>query len=296
MTASHRSVLRSAALITALSGLFVMAMSWLADIAYAASQPDSALPDSNDAQGWVQALYEFVTKGAHVPAVGAFLVIVVWLLRLGATRIPWLGIGAWFATTIGGYVLGFGTAALLDFGLALAAGGVFSWGLIGVAVGHGYASSGGWEHLRDVLGYLGRKPVVGASAAASFAVVCIAASCSGCPGSGITGDGVKKDAISCLEDNSGQMAALAAQLGCKFVGGVVSECDGLSGDWGQIESAAERAGAQIGGCVLAELVQSFLSRPRATQVDQTWQARDALERFRTKLAHGATFKTPVGDL
>jgi hypothetical protein len=295
MTANHRSLVRSATLITALTGLFVLMTSWLYDIAYAASAPSQALPDSGDAQGWVTALYEFVTKGAHVPAVGAFLVIAVWVLRMFAVKIPWLGIGAWFATKIGGYALGLGTAVLLDFGLALAAGGVFTWGLIGVAIGHGYAASGGWEHLKDVFGYLGKKPVVGASAAASFAIVCIAASCSGCPTGTSTSQAVS-DVVDCMKQNQASIEQTAEGFGCHYVGGVITQCSSIPSSWPAVEAQAETAGLAIGGCVLADLVQWYLTRPMAKPVGDTQAARNALETFRVNVAHNATFRTPLGDL
>lgn len=49
-------------------------------------------------------------------------------------------------------------------------------------------------------------------------------------------------------------------------------------DWRAIESAAVAHGVQIGGCALAELVNAWLSRPRATP--QTQAAADALENVR----------------
>jgi hypothetical protein len=67
-------------------------------------------------------------------------------------------------------------------------------------------------------------------------------------------------------------------------------------DWSAISSLAKSAGAQIGGCALAELVQSYLTERRAVPLEAGHAARDALESFRASVAGGATFHTVGGDL
>ncbi len=292
MTARARTFLQMIAVTLGFATFFVMLCGWLYDIAYAAAAP---LPDAGDAAGWASSLYQFVQAGSHVPAVGAFLVLVVWGLRKFASKITWKNIGAWFLTTIGGYVLGFSTAAILYFGLALSSGGPVTWSLVGSAVGSAYAASGGWEHLKDVFNYLGKKPPIAVTtSAACFALVMIAASCSGCPS--VTDSKPVADIIDCTKQDAAKIEALAVQLGCKVVAGAISECTALSGDWATIEASAESAGVAIGGCVLSEIVQQYLAKPKAEPVDRTWMARDALEHFRSTKAHGATFRTTIGDL
>lgn len=291
MTTRARSVVQMFAITIGFAAVLVMIYGWLFDIAYAASAP---LPDADDAAGWASSLYQFVQAGSHVPAVGAFLVIVVWGLRKFASTITWRGIGKWFLGTVGGYVLGFSTAAILYFGLALASNGPATWSLVGSAVGSAYAASGGWEHLKDVFGYLGKKPLAGASSAVVFATLVIAVSCSGCPG--VTDSQPAGDVVDCTKQDAAKLEALALELGCKVASGVISECTALSGDWTSIETKAEAAGVAIGGCVLAMIVQQYLAKPRALPVEQTHAAHDALETFRTRKAHGSTFHTASGDL
>lgn len=66
------------------------------------------------------------------------------------------------------------------------------------------------------------------------------------------------------------------------------------GDWMSAAEAAAAYGAAVGGCTLAKLVQTFLTRRGAT--DEQWSAHEALEHFRASVAGGATFRTEVGDL
>lgn len=67
-------------------------------------------------------------------------------------------------------------------------------------------------------------------------------------------------------------------------------------DWNCVEQKALAKGEQIGGCAIAELVQSVIGGSKATPVDSSWLARAALEEFRARAAGGATFHTQAGDL
>jgi hypothetical protein len=80
--------------------------------------------------------------------------------------------------------------------------------------------------------------------------------------------------IDCAQQEQGQLASLGARLLPLISGG--------SPDWASVSTQAERAGVAIGGCVLADLVNQWLSRPRA--IDQSHVAWDTLEHFRA--AHG----------
>lgn len=70
-------------------------------------------------------------------------------------------------------------------------------------------------------------------------------------------------------------------------------------DWQGIEQRAvadaERIGFKAAGCALAEVTQMFLSKPQG-KADETWSARDALERYRQAHLGGATLHTADGDL
>lgn len=70
-------------------------------------------------------------------------------------------------------------------------------------------------------------------------------------------------------------------------------------DWKAIEDKAvtdiAKEGVKVVGCALAEVTQDYLSKPQAS-ADASWTAHDALERFRSAHAGGATFHTGQGDL
>lgn len=108
--------------------------------------PPVAVLDPENPTGVAGTIYSFVREGKYLPAVGAFLVLVVWFLRSYV-----LGWVAWFKTTLGGYVMTFGTSMLLYFGSALAASVAFSIGLLLKALGAGLAAAGGWEVIKDLL-------------------------------------------------------------------------------------------------------------------------------------------------
>lgn len=67
-------------------------------------------------------------------------------------------------------------------------------------------------------------------------------------------------------------------------------------DWSAIYQRAKHAGASIGGCALAELVQDYLGGRKASPNGDGWKARETLEQFRLDEAGGASFKTRYGEL
>jgi hypothetical protein len=94
--------------------------------------------------------------------------------------------------------------------------------------------------------------------------------------------------IDCTGANRTEIDALFLEL---------SPLIGLSSpDWAAVYQRAKHAGAAIGGCALAELVQMYLGGRKARATDDSWAAHDALERFRAEVAGGATFKTKAGNL
>ncbi len=225
---------------------------------------------------------EFITTGKYLPAVGVALIAIVSLARAGlATRWPW------FAGQIGGYVLGYGAAAALYVGAALRDGAGLSLGLFGAALAAGWAAAGGFEHFRDVLTSLRKVPPAPPRAVVvSMAMlISLVVGCSSCktiadskPGSAI---------IDCTVANMAQLDALKKDLAVLLQG---------TPDWSAILQHAKGAGVTIGGCVLAELVQSYLGGRKAVTSDESWSARRALEEFRSEMAGGATFKTSAGNL
>lgn len=240
----------------------------------------------------------YLMAGKYIPAVGGALVLIVQLIKM-------LPI-AWFKTKPGGYVLGFGSAALVYGGGALYDGAGFSLGIIGAALAAGWAAAGGWEHISDLISWL--KPPVsdplpvaagagssgrGVQAALTAGGILITVSASLLAGSLVmqacapvkhAGEVV----VDCTTADAAQTAALVDELKPLLAG--------QSPDWQAIEGKAIAAGVHIGGCVLANLVQDLLSSVRALPVNQTWEARGALEDFRAKYANGATFHTARGDL
>jgi hypothetical protein len=74
-----------------------------------------------------------------------------------------------------------------------------------------------------------------------------------------------------------------------------------SPDWSAVYQRAKQAGKDVGGCVIAELVQRYLAPAPGTgrtapSIEASWPAHDALERFRRDEAGGATFHTAYGEL
>jgi hypothetical protein len=247
--------------------------------------------------GTVSDLIGMLMSGKYIPAVGAFLIAAVTALR----------------GLLGGYVLGFGAAAVLYVAVAMQADQL-SIGVLAAALGAGWAAAGGWNHLQDLLGWLTppppskQQPVVvtptsGPGAPLQAAIVlgvvaiCMVSgglmmqACSGakhaetavidCTGG--TVPGVVANVLETLSDWSRDETA----GGCRTATGY---------DWGCVESKAIAKGEQVGGCAIAELVQTILGGTKATPVSDSWLARAALEDFRARAAGGATFHTPRGDL
>lgn len=97
--------------------------------------------------------------------------------------------------------------------------------------------------------------------------------------------------IDCTIDNGGQIAALLASL---------KPAPGQKIDWHLVYSKARAAGTTIGGCVIAQLVQEYLTSSTYASTsgsgDDGWDGYGAFEKFRLEEAHGATFHTAHGDL
>jgi len=108
----------------------------------------------------------------------------------------------------------------------------------------------------------------------------------GCSGSKQPGTAV----IDCLVADRAKIDALITDLGTK------TKPDG-SRDWSAIEADALVAGVEIGGCALAEFVESFLAPASGLKAPSDGvEARQTLEHFRSTKTGGASFKTRFGTL
>lgn len=233
-----------------------------------------------------------ITTGKYIPAVGIFLIMFVTWMRSQyglAKLVPW------FASKPGGWLLGYGSAALLYIGTSWRAGAGVSVGLLGAALAAGWSSTGGWEHLKDILELF--KPqtpdAISASAPSEPAppstlkpvarVAALAVALVSCNQIKSAGNVV----IDCAKENQGVLIALTASIFNKATSG---------GTWSDAEQMAKGAGARIGGCALAEAVQRFLGGNRSLSIEESNDARASLEHFRITEANGATFKTAIGEL
>ena len=108
-----------------------------------------------------------------------------------------------------------------------------------------------------------------------------------CPGPGPTP--IAGAIIDCTIQNKDQIGLLLAEFRTLL--------SGQAPDWSVIYQRAKTAGKAIGGCALAEIVQEYLGNRAAppAQAD-SWNAFQALERFRREEASNATFRTEKGDL
>jgi len=125
--------------------------------------------------------------------------------------------------------------------------------------------------------------VVIASLALSATVAFSAAGCS-------TAKHAGNAVIDCVAADRAKIEATIIELGTK------TKPDG-SRDWSAIAADAIANGVEIGGCALAEFVQSYLAPATGVKApSDSLEARQTLEQFRTTKAGGATFKTRLGAL
>jgi hypothetical protein len=270
----------------------------LINLAHASADPTTPDP--------AVSLIDLLMTGKYMAAVGAFLIAFVALIRgtLGSKI-------AWLQTKPGGYVLGFGSAAVLYVASALQSNQPLTAGVFFAAAAAGWTAAGGWEHISDLISWLrpttpaqqvppaitppGNTPSAGPGAAIQAAIVLgIVSVCAisgslvmqSCTGPKSPGQVV----IDCTKADAAQTIALLDDLKPLLSGNPVS--------WSAIEAKAIAAGETIGGCVLAQLVQNALSSTSvaAVPVENTWMARGALEDFRSRVANGATFHTAKGEI
>lgn len=111
-----------------------------------------------------------------------------------------------------------------------------------------------------------------------------------CPGVTDTKPGqvVTQSVIDCLKADREQLTNVTGEIRPLVFG--------YRPDWSAVYDKAKHAGKVVGGCVLADLVQEYLSSKKALPADASWDSRRILEEFRNNEAGGATFRTAHGDL
>ncbi|MBA2718949.1 MAG: hypothetical protein H0U52_06880 [Chloroflexi bacterium] len=121
-------------------------------------------------------------------------------------------------------------------------------------------------------------------------IIGCSSSCKEGAGTDPASPGLGSRIIDCTKADQSQLVSLGAELAPMFANERPA--------WDVIEQKAIHAGVTIGGCVLSELVQKYLTSRKATPVpvEETWKGHELLERFRDQHAGGATFHTASGDL
>lgn len=104
---------------------------------------------SDDPVGLFTFLLDKLRSGDYAVAFGAVLVGVVWLVR----RLAMVFKVEWFSTRLGGWVLNFGTAAVLAVGTAVMASGssALTFSLFTSALSAALVASGGWQAISDII-------------------------------------------------------------------------------------------------------------------------------------------------
>lgn len=236
------------------------------------------LPD--DPTGFFAQMYVFIKNGEHLPAVGAGLMLLVWLLRWGHEKLP-APVGPFFKTKLGGYVLGFGTALNIYLGTALIAHQPWTLGLLMQAIGTGFAASGKWEGLMDVLK---KPPSVSSTVKAGTIGLLLIVLLAGCDPS----QEAKFAGKTTLDCTKGELANLEGLIP------TILPSVGDKPDWKVISSQLEQAGGDVGLCVLASLIDRWTSNMRLATPEGDREAADALAAMKAKF-NVATIKTSEGN-
>ncbi|KKK46747.1 hypothetical protein LCGC14_3162160 [marine sediment metagenome] len=109
-----------------------------------ATPPAIDNPAKADPTGHAKQLYDKMRSGDWLPAVGIFLMFIVWIVRFGLGSI-W----KWFDSKLGGYVIAFGSAFVMTFAVAFKSNEGLSFGLIMTALAGAWVASGQLESLKD---------------------------------------------------------------------------------------------------------------------------------------------------
>lgn len=238
------------------------------------------------------AIFDFVRSGRGRLAIGPLLVLIVWATRSKKL----LGRFAFWKTTLGGYLLGFGSTALLYAGTTIAAGTAITFNMVCDAFVTAFAASGKWEALRDAIN--GMKAQVPPAIAKTALVMLVGAGI--VVGTGAIAVGcaqVQKVpggpvAISCLEKEGDALLTGQAEK-------IKADCSAAPDVATCLEGKAESAGITVGGCILAQELSKILTAPQGVEggVKQDPTAlRQALDKFHARVAHGVVYQTAAGPL
>lgn len=221
--------------------------------------------------------------GQYLPAIGLALIAFVSVARALLT-----GVSPWFATKPGGYLVGFTSAALLFLSASLAANQVPTPGVIAGALGAGWAASGGFEMIRDLLAYLRRKKAAAPSSSGLVGIVLLLSLAGGA-------------AVGC-----GAVRPYAPPVTYPIVDcGAEAGIDALivswftrRPSWSTIKDEAIDAGVEVGGCAFAKYLDKYLAPAPGTAApppEEAVAAKDAFEQYRNKYALNASFRFADGD-
>lgn len=273
MTAKTKRSLTAVLLL--MTGIFltIMVLTVVGWIGRAMASTSTAVQSPSDTM--VQ-IYHFMKNGENLPAVGAALMLIVWLLRWGHTKLP-APLGPWFQTKLGGYVLGFGTSALLHFSVTLMAGQGVTLGLFIQAFGTGFAAAGAWEGLRDLITNFRTKPIV-----VTLFIAIVASSCGPIKRESAR---VANDAVDCTVGDLASLQALVPMILPQL---------GTKPDWKMIGAQLEGAGARVATCVMHSLIERWISNIKFATPEGKTEADAAFAELKAKLGVRVV-KTTSGD-
>lgn len=278
MTDRTKKSLITVALLTLGVFLTIMFLTMIGVISRAMAQaPGTVTVVPDDPTGLVAQFFSFIKDGAHLPAVGAGLMLLVWGLRSLHQKLP-APVGPFFKTKLGGYVLGFGTALNVYLGSALIAGQPWTLGLLMQAIGTGFAASGSWEGFMDVL-----KKAPKVSSTVMLALIVVSASACG-PRTKREISAIKSDVLDCTV---GELAGLEGLVP------TILPALGETPDWKVVAAQLEPAGVNVGTCVLAALIDRYKANHKLAAAFGAGAAEDALTDMKVKGGY-KTVKTSAG--
>lgn len=270
MPSKLRTALTLALLVVVMIGAHTLGMR----VAEAATDTVATEPDAGTL---LLELYRAVAIGSWFPAAGAALSLSVigarWLL---GKRWPALLVSDLWGVAITAGLAGFGALghawlADADIGATTLIGALKVWG---------------FAVATFVTAKKLKAPTKPAATAALVTLVMLA----GCPGPG-PGPVIADSVIDCLGETRPRIDALIVELSpLVFLS---------SPDWSAVYQRAKAAGKELGGCVIAEIVQKYLAPApgrMAPSTAESWRAHEILETYRKNEVGGASFKTAAGNL
>lgn len=239
-----------------------------------------------------QTFFEFLQSGKYLPAVGIALIALVSVAR-ASLGVVW----PWFKTRAGGYALGFGSAFTLYIAAALRDGHPMTFGVIAAALGAGWAASGGFEMIRDLMAKTPNvRPAVVAAAALAFVAT------SGCAAAHGPGKRLAASFVDCMAPDVVPVIAEYAPAMKEAIAGAITNTGKF--DREKLRATASSLKTAAGQCVFAaafdELVRTVAkaldpAAPQSSPLDvDLADARATFDEVRTEHFGGATFRLETG--